>query len=57
MLEDKLEKKIVQLYRLLKRFYDIIKYWKKINPQLIKHFYLFSNLFHQCLPIYLNVNK
>ena len=59
MSEENTEKKtnIVQLYRLLKIFYYIMIYWEKVNPILIKHLYLFSDPFHQCLPIYLNVNK
>ena len=59
MLEENIKKKtnIVQLYRLLKTFYYIMKYLKKINPKLIKHFHLFRDPFHQCLPICLNINK
>ena len=59
MLAENIEKKtnIVELYRLLKTFYYIMKYWEKVNPKLIEHFYLVSNPFHLCLPIHLNVNK
>ena len=44
-------KSIPKLYKIIKRFYFIMKYWAEINPELMEHFSCFISPFHQCLQI------